>query len=632
MCGLVAILSRDAPIRGEALRDATAALRHRGPDGERTWTAADGRVGLGHTRLALIDPTGHQPIASEDDQCRIVVNGELYDFERIRADLERRGHRFRTRSDSEIALHLYEDLGTGCLEHLRGEFAFVLWDARNQTLLAARDRFGIRPLFYAETREALYLASEAKALFAAGLPAAWDAEGLFHTLHACPLEERSLFAEVRQVPPGGLLIARNGSLRIERYWDVRPPGRTKVAEAQCIESVRGLLDEAVRLRLRADVPVGCLLSGGLDSSSTLGLAAVHTTRPVTAFTIGFGPPEYDESAGALEMARHVGADLRIVRVGDRDLADHFGAAVRHAEMVQYNAHGTARYLLSRAVREAGYKAVLAGEGADEVFFGYEFLRAALPANGRGGRWRGRLRLATRLLGLSRRTNPDLALVSPWLARIAALVDLSPDLLTRLTGGVRLLRASLVPDFLRPFERHDAYRAFYRRCQARTGLSRWEPARQLVYLWLRSIFANYHLAADRLDMAHGVEVRLPFLDHVLFDYTNGLPLGVLANGGQEKLVLREAMRPYISDGVYRRVKKPFWAPPAASRDGNALHELTQDTLRGAGLGALPFLDRSAIARLLDRLPVMADVERASVDPLLMMLVSLCLLNEAFGCSS
>src|SRR5262245_35424794 len=184
MCGIVAMYSAREPIPADALRRATRRLAHRGPDGQRTWVSDDRRIGLGHARLSIIDlATGDQPIASEDEVLRIVVNGEFYDFERAQSDLETRGHRLRTRSDSEIALHLYEDVGTACLQHLRGEFSFALWDGANDTLFAARDRFGIKPLYHTSYRDTLYLASEIKALLTAGVPARWDRATFFQANH-----------------------------------------------------------------------------------------------------------------------------------------------------------------------------------------------------------------------------------------------------------------------------------------------------------------------------------------------------------------------------------------------------------------------------------------------------------------
>jgi asparagine synthase (glutamine-hydrolysing) len=219
------------PIRADALKRATLRLAHRGPDGQRTWLSDDRRVGLGHARLSIIDlATGDQPIAGEEEALQVVVNGEFYDFERARRDLEGRGHRLRTRSDSEIALHLYEDYGTACLGHLRGEFAFVLWDGANDTLFAARDRFGIKPLYYTTYRGTLYLASEIKALLAAGVPARWDCAAFFqanHFLGTPTPSDRTLFAGIAAVPPGHYLLAAGGQVRLIRYWDFDYPAASR---------------------------------------------------------------------------------------------------------------------------------------------------------------------------------------------------------------------------------------------------------------------------------------------------------------------------------------------------------------------------------------------------------------------
>lgn len=637
MCGIVAILSRNGRCPDAALRRATRALKHRGPDGTRTWRSPSGRAGLGHTLLAINDPEGLQPIASEDERLRIVVNGQFYDFARIRAELERRGHRFRTRSDSEIALHLYEDLGEGCLEHLRGQFAFVVWDEETGRLFAARDRFGLKPLFFAEHRGTLYLASEAKALFAAGVPRSWDARAVFHALHACPDERRSLFAGIAQVPPGHLLRAGPDGVRLERYWDLPPSprgrrwlGRASTARdfQRAVERVRALTEEAVGLRMVAGVPVGCLLSGGLDSSSVLGVAAACSGNPVAAFTVGFERGEYDESPGAREMAAAAGARHTVLMLDDAALADHFPVSVWHAETFQYNTHGVARYLLARGVRAAGYRSVLAGEGADEAFFGYEFLRAVVGAGGRGRGPRKMLRVLRGLLRSPARHYPGLARVSPWLARIAVLLPAAPSLFTRLTRGLGLIQSVCSQDFLHSFAGYDLYHAYYRRARESGVLSRREPSRQLLYLWLHSLFVNYHLAADRLDMAHGVEVRLPFLDHELFEYANRLPVALLTAPPGEKRLLREAMRPHIPDSVFGRTKRPFMAPNAVGTEG-PLHDFLQDTLRGAAVRGVPFLDAGAVAEILDGLPHLASPDRPSVDSLLVMLASAAVIQERYG---
>src|SRR5215831_1450722 len=288
MCGIVAMYSAREPIRADTLERATLRLAHRGPDGQRTWLSADHRVGLGRARLSIIDlATGAQPIASEDKALQIVVNGEFYDFERMQRDLEDRGHRLGTRSDSEIALHLYEDYGTACLRHLRGEFAFALWDGPNDTLFAARDRFGIKPLYYASHRGTLYLASEVKALLAAGVPARWDRAAFFQANHLLGTpHDRTLFEGIYPVPPGHYLLASGGEVRLIRYWDFDYPAaddaRPIGLDAEYAERFHHALDEAVRLRLQADVPVGWYLSGGLDSCTVLGLAVRHLSEPIRA--------------------------------------------------------------------------------------------------------------------------------------------------------------------------------------------------------------------------------------------------------------------------------------------------------------------------------------------------------------
>jgi asparagine synthase (glutamine-hydrolysing) len=629
MCGIVAILSDKDRIEPEALRRATHSLIHRGPDDQHQWIAPHGRVGLGHTRLTIIDlVTGAQPMANEDGRLHLVVNGEFYDFERIRSDLESRGHQFESHSDSEIALHLYEEMGAGCLEHLRGEFAFVVWDELNQTLFAARDRFGIKPLFYARVDNTLYLASEVKALFAAGLAPGWDGESVFQNLFLSVDQDRTLFKEIRQVPPGYYLTARTGSIKLTRYWDADYP-RTRDAqsdqsETEHIERLRDLLDDAVRVRMRADVPVGCYVSGGVDSSSVLGLASKHSHGKVNAFTIAFDHADFDESAIAQRSAAHVNANFLALPVTETDFADVFVAAVQQGEMVQYNAHGAARYRLSRAVQEAGYKVVLAGEGADELFVGYEFSRQALLRSAENG---GLSKWPKMLLRLTRQRSSAQQLIartSPWLERITRVLAFSPDLLDYVAEKFGLLQSLIATDFAEEFARRDPYREFFKQFNWRRDLFG-RPAHSLIiYLWMKSLFVNYVLAGERLDMAHAVEVRLPFLDHKLFEFARSIPATMLARNGTQKYVLREAVKPFITGEVYRGLKQPFLAPPMLM--GNPMYELLQDLLRSENFKSVPFFDRASVIRFLDELPAMDERTRKSMDPVLFMMASIGVLHE------
>ncbi len=633
MCGITALLSFGECLSPESLGRATRELAHRGPDGCGQWISGDRRVGLGHTRLSIIDlSTGAQPIASEDEHLHIVVNGEFYDFGRIRQDLEASGHRFRTRSDSEIALHLYEDLGTDCLKRLRGEFAFIVWDERKAELFAARDRFGIKPLFYSQVGGRLHLASEVKALFAGGVPASWDHESAFQNLFLSVDQDRSLFKDIRQVPPGHYLLATKHSVRVQRYWDVdypRSDQTTQRSETDWIEQIRFQVGESVRIRMRADVPVGCYLSGGVDSSSILGMASAFSPGKVAAFTVAFEGAEFDESASARRTAAHVGADFHSVAVTNSEFADLFGDAVWHGETVHYNAHGVARYALSRAVQAAGYKVVLAGEGADELFAGYDFSSAALATSGAGpATW---ARMLHRLLRPKRSDERLIAAVSPKLGNVCKLLGFPPALLQALAEKLTLLKSLLSADFVRAFPRRDPYGEFMAQFDRRATMSGREPVKQVLYLWMKSLFVNYVLAADRLDMAHAVEVRLPFLDHELFELTRTIPASLLAKRSIRKGLLRDAARPFITDEVYRGLKQPFFAPPSTLHLQNPMYQLIQDVLRGKTLTDVPFFDRRAVVGLLDRLPAMELRARASMDPLLFMMTSVCILQERYGLS-
>jgi asparagine synthase (glutamine-hydrolysing) len=628
VCGIVAILSFKRPVSWTALRAATYALRHRGPDGQAEWISDDGRIGLGHTRLGIVDPTAVQPLVSEDGRRRLVVNGELYGFDAIRQELEARGHRLATRGDSEIALHLHEELGERCLQRLRGEFAFCLWDERAATLFAARDRFGVKPLYYARAEGALVLASEAKALFAAGVPAAWDRDQAFQALHGCYAPDYSLFRDVKQLPPGHLLRASPAGVHIEPYWSLDyPRARDEVAgETPSVDEIAALLKEAIRLRMRADVAVGYLLSGGLDSSTMLGMAAAEAGTRVRAFSISFGSKRYDESKHAKETARRAGAELTALRVFDSDMATAFADSVWHGEGIQYNGHGAARFLLSQKISGAGYRSVMGGEGADELFAGYGFVQNA-TLNRSSMRLRYLAMVGT-LLRPKNEAERTIARTSRLLATASRIASAPTWAVSRGAEWLLHLRSVLSVDFLREFGGRDPYRVLLRELDLCRGVRGRHPARQLLYVWLRSIFANYHMAADRIDMAHAVEVRLPYLDHVLFERAKHIPVGLLTSNGQQKHLLREIGRPYVTEAVYRGPKRPFYAPPAAVAAGSRLHELVQDTLRGPTLASVPFFDRDAVVSLLDRLPSLDEASRATADPILMMLASICVLHERF----
>jgi asparagine synthase (glutamine-hydrolysing) len=634
------MVSAREPIRADTLKRSTVRLAHRGPDGQRTWLSADHRVGLGHTRLSIIDlATGAQPIASEDETLQIVVNGEFYDFERIQRDLEGRGHRLRTRSDSEIALHLYEDFGTACLRHLRGEFAFVLWDGPNDTLFAARDRFGIKPLYYTTHCGTLYLCSEIKALLAAGVPARWDRAAFYRANHFLGIPtDLTLFEGIYPVPPGHYLLASGGQVRLIRYWDFDyptcPAVRQTASDAEYAECLRHALDEAIRLRLRADVPVGCYLSGGLDSCAVLGLAATHRAEPIRAFTLTFdGNPLHDEGAIAREMATHVGANFQPIPIRQADLADHFADATVQAETLCFNGHGIAKYLLSKAVRDAGYKVVLTGEGADEILAGYAHFRRDLLLHNTAEKDAPTVRQLLEQLEASNPVSRGTLLPEgepPPLPAVSRALGFVPSWLEAHATVATRLRALFAADFAAQFAGCDPYRAFLNGLDVVGQLAGREPVEQSLYLWSKVGLPNYILAVlgDRMEMAHSVEGRMPFLDHHVVELVRDLPLTQKIRGLTEKYVLRDAARPVLTKVVYRRQKHPFSAPPAAIAPGERLYELMQETLRGPVLASLPFYDRAKVVALLDELPALDIDARAAIDPVLMILTSACFLHQRY----
>jgi asparagine synthase (glutamine-hydrolysing) len=638
MCGIVAIFSPEEPISDATLQRATASLHHRGPDGQRHWISADRRVGLGHARLSIIDlATGDQPIASEDGETRIVVNGEFYGYEAIQRELEKGGHRLRTRSDSEIALHLYEDLGTQCLHRLRGEFAFVLWDERTRSIFAARDRFGIKPLFYAWHEGKICFASEVKALFAAGVPAKWDDASFYQSIAFGGHQIRTLFDGVFQVPPGHYLIATDRHVQLSQYWDFNFPRADAAAarrsDQDCAAELRSVLEEAVRIRLRADVPVGCYLSGGLDSCAVLGLAAKHHNGPVRAFTLTFDRSEYDEGAIAEEMARKAGAEFRPIPICQDDLADHFADAIHQAETLCVNAHGVAKYLLSRAVRDAGYKVVLTGEGSDEVLGGYAFFRRDMLLYNQEGQDPAE---AKRLLDELTRLNPvSRGLLLPDgeagpLDTVKRVLGFIPSWIETFSARTEKMRALLADGFLAKFGRAEGFRTLFSEIDVRGRLSDREPLNQSLYLWGKTVLPGYILTmlGDRMEMAHSIEGRVPFLDHHVVETLASQPVSQKIRGMTEKYVLREAARDVISDTVYKRQKHPFLSPPATLNPQQRLNTLMQDMLRGKALTGLPFFDRSKVIGLLDRLYAMDDGSRVANDQILMMIASACVLNERY----
>ena len=621
-------------VRGD-LDKPLRSLQHRGPDASGTWISADSHVALGHARLSIIDlVTGQQPIPNEDGSVHAVVAGELYGFEDIRAEMENLGHRFRSRSDSEIAVHLYEEFEIDFLSRVHGEFALVLWDEPKQRLVAARDRFGIKPLFYSHHRDRLILASEVKALHAAGVDSAWNDQAFFEKLtldHT--LNGETLFRHVQEIPPGCFLIADSRGLRLRRYWDWNFPAHQLSGDElhqdrwdeQYAEQLCYLLNQAVRSRMHADVPVGCYLSGGIDSSAVLGLMSRHASKPVPAFTITFPDPQYDEHSAALTVATHFGADLNTIAVTQSGIATDFSDAVWHAETVFSNAHTVAKFALSRAARNAGIRVVLTGEGADEILGGYAFFVKDSIRNGTPSGHE----VLRNSLGLSETQFRDL--LAPQCP--AAVTTAFHERLGYVPAWVEwreLIARDIRLSLGNAPESVDVYARLLDGLDIAGQLDGRPVLNKSLYLYGKTALPGYVLTVlgDRMEMAHSIEGRLPFLDSRVVEFAQGLPVSQKIRGTAEKFVLRKAMRGVLPPAQCARRKQAFQAPPALLHPGEPLHNLMQDTLRSRVVDRVPFVERAKLIQMLDS-GVELDQNRKTIrDMSLMLILSACVLVERF----
>jgi asparagine synthase (glutamine-hydrolysing) len=624
MCGIVAIWSPAGGLQPGDLAAPVRALRHRGPDGQGTWAAPSGQAALGHTRLAVIDlETGEQPLSDAEDRYHLVASGEFYGYEAIRAELLRRGARLRSATDSEIALHLYAADGWRALHRLRGEFALVIWDDQARELFAARDRFGVKPLYYAEHRGRLIIASEIKALLACGVPARWDQAAFADHLLVCYPAERTLLEGIRQVPPGHYLRAGPDGVSVHPYWDLCYPPEDELPAwtdpREPLAAIESALGDAVRVRMRADVPVAYHLSGGVDSSSVVALAGGAGGGGVPVFTVRFGDPALDETAVARRTANYLGAQLTEIAFGPEDFADGLRQVVASGEMIQENSHGIARLLQSTAIREHGFKVVQAGEGGDEMFAGYPQLRKDLAfAQSEEVRVLARRSYAR----LAANGNPhhlqvllqNLGFLPNWIIERYLTVTLPLQPFLR-PGFARLVRTS------RPGA------DLLDRASAAGRLRGRSPYHQSAYLFCKTWLCNYILAAERLDMARALEVRLPFLDHHVADVAAATPLAWCVRGGVSKAALREAMRRHLPEEVYRGPKKGFFAPAAVENDASL--KVMRDVVAGDALDHQPFFDPARVRALFERLGTEPPHRRRQHERAAQILAGTCLMAATFG---
>jgi asparagine synthase (glutamine-hydrolysing) len=575
-------------------------LRHRGPDGFGFFE--DGDVGLAHARLSVIDfATGGQPQTNEDGSVRTIFNGEIFNYVELRVELEAAGHRFATQSDTETIVHAYEEYGDAFVEHLNGQFAIALWDARRRRLVLARDRLGIRPLFYTWHEGALLFASEVKALRAGigrGLPL--DVEGIAQVFTCwATVGERTAFRDVSMLPAGHMLVVEDGRPRVTRYWDWNFDPAPVPSFDEAAEQLRGLLVDAVRLQLRADVPVGAYLSGGLDSSGIVSIIRRHTGNPLRTFSIAFEDAEFDESPYQQQMARFLGTEHETLRCTRREIGEGFPDFVWHAEAPVLRTAPVPLMLLAERVRAAGIKVVLTGEGADEVFGGYDLFKEGKVrrfwAQQPDSAWRpsllrrlypylrhspvGNQAFAATYFGrsLADTHDPGYAHRARWTTTRRLWNLFTPEARGMLDAGAGELTGLELP----------------------AAFNEWEALSRDQYIEAKTLLEGYLLAAqgDRVAMAHSVEGRVPFLDHRVVEFAGRLPARYKLRGLREKAVLKAALAGLLPDEIRARTKQPYRAPdsPCFFEHGEPLPWVAQllgeRSLRDAG-----WFDAAAVARL------------------------------------
>jgi asparagine synthase (glutamine-hydrolysing) len=571
VCGILGVYNygNDAvPVSGDLLVRLRDTMRHRGPDDAGYWRRADGKVGLAHRRLSIIDLSadGRQPMPNEDETVWITFNGEVYNHRELRGPLERGGHRFRSRSDTEAILHLYEEVGADCVRRLDGMFAFGVWDENRQTLLLARDRLGVKPLYYTQQRGVLLFASEIKALLAhPAVSADLEPEALYHYLTfkttPAPL---TMFAGIRKLPAGCLLTCnRHGDTQVVRYWDAAAPVPPSHGDERAAAGrVRGLLAESVHKRLMSDVPTGVFLSGGLDSSAVVALLAPRLSRPLNTFSIGIKDLEGENELDyARQVAERFATNHQEILIGREDLEGYLPELVYHQDEPLADPVCVPLFYLSRLARRSGTVVVQVGEGSDEQFFGYDSRLLALKNYHR--KWRPLLALpgwalrglhgaasaVRRVTGLGGRWQQALGKAARGEELFWGSVAFGEGAKARVLAdpagaGVRPSHGVL-EETLRPLR--DAWPAA-------------DFPTRMVYLDLKIRLAELLLMrVDKVTMSQGVEAREPFLDYRLVEYLMTVPWGWKLRRWRPKHLLKRAMAGLLPENIIHRPKKAFAAP-------------------------------------------------------------------------
>jgi asparagine synthase (glutamine-hydrolysing) len=607
MCGVVGIVPLDghATPEREILQRMVAAIRHRGPDDEGYYVASG--VGLGHARLSIIDVQGgRQPIHNEDKSIWITYNGEIFNYIELRQDLETRGHRFYTETDTEVIVHMYEEYGDEFVHQLNGQFAIALWDQNRRRQLLVRDRVGILPLFYSVTADCLLFSSEIKGLLASGqIKPTLDHETLDQLLTFwCPVAPKTMFTGVSQVKPGEMLVLSNGQIVRHQYWDWNFPTDGQFSQKNdqdLADELEALLEDATRIRLRADVPVGAYLSGGLDSSSLVALINKQKISKLRTFSIGFENAGFDETDFQRELSDHLCTDHSSIHCGEEDIASLFVRSIWHAEAPILRTAPIPMNMLSSLVRQSDFKVVLTGEGADEVLGGYDIFKEAKVrefwSRNPASEWRPallqRLYPYLDISGSKSKTY----LRTFFGSNLGDVNHLTFAHMPRwnMTSQIKMFYSQEFKDSLQ----QGAAENFER--QAAKSWPDWHRFNRWEYVEAKTILPGYILSSqgDRMLMANSVEGRFPFLDHRVIEFARMMPPKLKMRAMREKYLLKKAMQKHVPDSITKRTKQPYRAPNAEVFTSDKAFSGIADLLSAESLSRAGYFDPKKVTHLINK---------------------------------
>ena len=611
MCGIAGFVNFDnRPADRSLLSRMIRTLHYRGPDG--TGSYIDGPVALAHNRLSIIDLAGgKQPMGASGDSLWITFNGEIFNYVELREDLIKKGHQFATRSDTEVILHLYQEYGSDCVRHMNGQWAFAIWDAKSQQLFLSRDRIGVRPLFYTVAGQSFIFGSELKAVFAhPAVDRKLNIASLGQVFtYWFPLAPSTPFEGVEELPPGHSMTVEHGRVKIERYWQLDFSGSDTAridaprAQEKYEADFYDLLVDATRIRLRADVPVGAYLSGGLDSSVTTALAQHFVGSNLCTFSVAFEDPTLDESAYQQDVVRSLETKHQTIRCSADDIGAVFPDVIWHSERPLLRTAPAPLFLLSRLVRDSGFKVVLTGEGSDEFLGGYDIYKEAKIR----AFWAAQPDSIRRPL-LLKRLYPYLnGMQKQSPAYLQAFFHASSDDVKsplfshiprwELTKKSEVFFAGAVREKLQGSRDFADIEKLLP-----AGFSTWRKFSQAQYLESAFLLPAYLLSSqgDRVAMAHSVEGRYPFLDYRLVEFAARLPVRLKMKVLNEKYILKKVFGDLVPPSVRNRPKQPYRAPDAVSffdpATGRARHDYVDDLLSADCLRSGDIFDPVAVQKL------------------------------------